>query len=329
MLPKADGPNMPFMLPCSSQQGAAMTATSTGTSPVMTERARPPWERTVMGQRSSPRLASSPMRPFTPHSRRVMVPLRMASMISAWTGWMELEASVTSRTPMFSSTRTTWLMTSSPLRRSWCGTTRLPFHVSGSSRPSAFLAMEDGLVGQGVDEPLRVGGAQGAVGALHDRRVDHLPPQRDDPGPHLPRPLDRVDDLEGVVDLLGLGREHRVHHVDLARVDERLPRVAERLHQLGLSPQPLHVLHVGEDGVDGRDTGRLGGPHHACPRVHELVAGLGALDLHAGRVVLGAEGQPEQAGRALGDVDAGDDPERALDGGQDAEAPELEPALRR
>ena len=140
MLPKADGPNMPFMLPCSSQQGAAMTATSTGTSPVMRERARPPWERTVMGQRSSPRLASSPMRPFTPHSRRVMVPLRMASMISAWTGWMELEASVTSRTPMFSSTRTRWLMTSSPLRRWWWVETVIPSRGPARSIASCSVA---------------------------------------------------------------------------------------------------------------------------------------------------------------------------------------------
>ncbi len=60
-----------------SQQGAAMKAASTSTSPVTRERARPPWLRTTMGQSSSPLLTSSPIRPFTPVSMRVITPLRM------------------------------------------------------------------------------------------------------------------------------------------------------------------------------------------------------------------------------------------------------------
>ena len=65
------------------------------------------------------------------------------------------------------------------------GTSRLPRQESGISRPTPFLAMEDPLVRQRVDEPLRVRGAERAVGALHDRRVHHLPAERDDPGAHL------------------------------------------------------------------------------------------------------------------------------------------------
>ena len=97
------------MLPYSSQQGAPMKATSTGTWPLAMARVRPPWERTVMGQWSSPFDTSSPMRPLTPHSRPVMTPSRMAGMISAWTGWTEEEAILMSFSPSWSMTRTTWL----------------------------------------------------------------------------------------------------------------------------------------------------------------------------------------------------------------------------
>src|SRR6266542_1141574 len=364
------------MLPCSSQQGAAMIATSIGTSPVTIERARPPWERTVIGQSSSPRLASSPMRPFTPHSSRVMVPLRMDSMISACTGWIELEATVMSRTPRFSTTRTTWLRTSSPFLRWWCvarvmpsrrparsiascsvattfrspgftrfkgrvarspsgraeygsqyGTRRLPRQHSGISRPRLFLAMQDGLVRHGVHEALGVGRAQRPEGAFHDRCVDHLASEGDDAGAHLPGALDRLDDLQRVRDLLRLGSEDLVHDLDLARVHELLAGVAERLHELGLAPEPLHVLHVREDGVDGLDAGGLRGPRHAGARVHELLARLRPLDLHAGGVVLGAEREADEARRRARDLDGVDDAERALDRGEDAKAADLEPEL--
>jgi len=94
-----------------------MKATSTGTCPLTIERARPPWLRTMIGRSSSPLLASSPIRPFTPVSQRVTTPLRMYGIISACTGWTELEAMVRSRRPIASHSCTTRFSNRSPLRR--------------------------------------------------------------------------------------------------------------------------------------------------------------------------------------------------------------------
>jgi hypothetical protein len=116
-LPHADGPLTPLRLPVSSQHGAAMNATSTGTSPVTSIRARPPCDRTTMGKSSSPLVASSPIRPLTPVSHRVTTPLRMAGIMSACTGCTELDAMVMSRNPMASSSRTIAFNSTSPLRR--------------------------------------------------------------------------------------------------------------------------------------------------------------------------------------------------------------------
>ncbi len=88
------------MLPYSSQQGAAMKATSIFTLPSMMERARPPWVLTTMGQESSPRLASSPIRPLTPHWNPAITPLLMCGMISACTGCTEEEAIQIPLSPM-------------------------------------------------------------------------------------------------------------------------------------------------------------------------------------------------------------------------------------
>ena len=119
-----------------------MKATSTGTSSVTSMRARPPCERTTIGKSSSPLVASSPMRPLTPVSHRVTTPLRIAGMISACTGWTELDAMQMSRNPIASSSWTTRFSSTSPLRRWWCVAMVMP-----SRRPDfSMAARSDGRI---------------------------------------------------------------------------------------------------------------------------------------------------------------------------------------
>ena len=106
------------MLPVSSQHGAAMKAASTGTSPVMSARARPPWLRTTIGQVDfalAGELADEAVDAGL--ARASSFPLRMNGMISACTGWTELDAMVMSRMPIASISCTSRLSRRSPLRR--------------------------------------------------------------------------------------------------------------------------------------------------------------------------------------------------------------------
>ena len=122
-----------------------MKATSTGTSSVTSIRARPPCDRTTMGKSSSPFVASSPIRPLTPVSHRVTTPFRIAGMISAWTGWTELDAMQMSRNPISSSSFTIRFSSTSPLRRWWWVAIVIPsrrpdFSIAARSDASTLLS---------------------------------------------------------------------------------------------------------------------------------------------------------------------------------------------
>ncbi len=113
-------------MPKGSAVGAAMTATSTWTSPSWIACQRPPWERSTPSPAILPREQYSPSGPFMLPSMWWTTPRSIRSMTGAWQGNDALGNHRSPRTPSSAAASSAITATRSPLRKWWCVETVMP-----------------------------------------------------------------------------------------------------------------------------------------------------------------------------------------------------------
>ena len=141
--PQADGPCEPSALPKGSAVGAAMTATSTCTSPSWIACQRPPCERSTPRPRIFPREQYSPRGPFMLPSMWCTTPCSCA-ITGRGTGTRR-RGTRPGRARRARGRAKTCAATRSPFRRWWCVESvipsRRPARSSASLRPDALVAV--------------------------------------------------------------------------------------------------------------------------------------------------------------------------------------------
>ena len=114
--------------------------------------------------------------------------------------------------------------------------------------------------------------------------------------------VDLLDDLLSEDDVLLGGRKDLVDDGDLTGVDDGLAIEAHQVDVLDVLAEAVHVLRVGEDGVEALHACCAGCNDHLLTGAHQLNAGAGDVGLQILGVVTTGKCDTDQTVRRLADL---------------------------